>query len=118
MRHEHAAGAALEHSGGKALRRARLPDTSGCSASRFVDNGDGTVSDLQTGLMWEKKTYGQCVNLVDGLPVACITDADCTGSDTIVLPAGGESTGVPSERSKSWEIEVLTSSDREEHRRQ
>ncbi|HXQ21453.1 MAG TPA: hypothetical protein VN812_07255, partial [Candidatus Acidoferrales bacterium] len=23
---------------------------------RYVDNGDGTVSDLNTGLMWEKKT--------------------------------------------------------------
>ena len=23
---------------------------------RFVDNGDGTISDLQTGLMWEKKS--------------------------------------------------------------
>jgi hypothetical protein len=30
-------------------------NTSGCSANRFIDNGDGTVSDLQTGLMWEKK---------------------------------------------------------------
>ena len=55
-------------------------DTSGCSASRLVDNGDGTVSDLQTGLMWEKKTYGQCVNLVNGSPIACISDADCTGN--------------------------------------
>jgi hypothetical protein len=26
------------------------------SRPRFVDNGDGTVSDTQTGLMWEKKT--------------------------------------------------------------
>ena len=25
-------------------------------AQRYVDNGDGTVSDLTTGLMWEKKT--------------------------------------------------------------
>jgi hypothetical protein len=23
---------------------------------RFIDNGDGTISDTQTGLMWEKKT--------------------------------------------------------------
>lgn len=23
---------------------------------RFIDNGDGTISDKQTGLMWEKKT--------------------------------------------------------------
>lgn len=30
-------------------------DTSGCFAARFVDNGDGTVTDNQTGLMWEKK---------------------------------------------------------------
>ena len=30
-------------------------DTSGCSATRFVDNGDGTVTDTQTGLMWEQK---------------------------------------------------------------
>jgi hypothetical protein len=25
--------------------------------SRFVDNGDGTITDTQTGLMWEKKSY-------------------------------------------------------------
>jgi hypothetical protein len=31
-------------------------DTSGCFATRFVDNGDGTVTDHKTGLMWEKKT--------------------------------------------------------------
>jgi hypothetical protein len=30
-------------------------DTSGCFAVRFVDNGDGTVTDRATGLMWEKK---------------------------------------------------------------
>jgi hypothetical protein len=28
----------------------------GCPQPRFVDNGDGTVSDRKTGLMWEKKT--------------------------------------------------------------
>jgi hypothetical protein len=26
------------------------------SGVRFIDNGDGTVSDVQTGLMWEQKT--------------------------------------------------------------
>ena len=26
------------------------------AASRFIDNGDGTVSDPSAGLMWEKKT--------------------------------------------------------------
>jgi len=30
-------------------------DTSGCSAVRFIANGDGTVTDVQTGLMWEQK---------------------------------------------------------------
>lgn len=33
-------------------------DTSGCFANRFVDNLDGTVTDNQTGLMWEKKGGG------------------------------------------------------------
>jgi hypothetical protein len=27
----------------------------GCTSSRFLDNGDGTISDRQTGLTWEKK---------------------------------------------------------------
>jgi len=31
-------------------------DTSGCTTIRFVDNGDGTITDTQTGLQWEKKT--------------------------------------------------------------
>lgn len=30
--------------------------TNGCWADRFVDNGDGTISDRQTGLMWAKKS--------------------------------------------------------------
>jgi hypothetical protein len=25
-------------------------------AHRYIDNGDGTISDTRTGLMWEKKT--------------------------------------------------------------
>ena len=40
-------------------------DTSGCTITRFVDNGDGTVSDNQTGLMWEKKVDGTgCLHCV------------------------------------------------------
>ncbi len=31
-------------------------DTSGCTNTRYTDNTDGTVTDHQTGLMWEKKT--------------------------------------------------------------
>lgn len=30
-------------------------DTSGCYAARFIDNADGTISDNETGLMWQKK---------------------------------------------------------------
>lgn len=42
-------------------------DTSGCFATRFVDNGDGTVTDHQTGLQWEQKTtvVGSGENLDD-----------------------------------------------------
>jgi hypothetical protein len=34
-------------------------DLDGCAlrGPRFVDNGDGTVTDHQTGLMWEKKAF-------------------------------------------------------------
>lgn len=33
-------------------------DTSKCFADRFVDNGDGTITDHQTGLMWQKQLGG------------------------------------------------------------
>ena len=55
-----------------------LFDTSGCTAIRFVDNGDGTVTDLKNRLMWEKKTYGECASKA-GDVVRCRTDADCDG---------------------------------------
>jgi uncharacterized protein DUF1566 len=35
--------------------------------SRFVDNGDGTVSDLATGLMWAKADSGRAMNWGDTL---------------------------------------------------
>lgn len=41
-------------------------DASGCTNTRFLDNGDGTVTDHQTGLMWEKKVDGAgCQHCVD-----------------------------------------------------
>lgn len=46
-------------------------DTTGCYAVRFTDNGDGTVSDAQTGRMWEKKGH------LDGVPVVCASAAVC-----------------------------------------
>ncbi len=40
-------------------------DTSGCTSTRFIDNGDGTVTDNQSGLMWEQKVAGSgCPNCV------------------------------------------------------
>jgi hypothetical protein len=46
-------------------------DTSGCTAVRFTDNGDGTISDAMTGLMWEKKGH------LDAVPVVCSSAAVC-----------------------------------------
>jgi len=46
-------------------------DTGGCWAARFVDNADGTITDNQGGLMWEKKT---ALNSVQNL--ANVHDAD------------------------------------------
>jgi len=47
-------------------------NTSTCYATRFTDNLDGTITDGQTGLMWEKKA-----NLDGGLPVACTSAVVC-----------------------------------------
>lgn len=47
-------------------------DTSGCySPPRFEDNGDGTVTDHETGLMWEKKAD------LDAVPVSCTSAGVC-----------------------------------------
>jgi len=47
-------------------------DTSGCFTLRFVDNLDGTITDNQTGLMWEKKA-----DLDGGPGVSCPTAGAC-----------------------------------------
>ena len=44
---------------------------SGCYTPRFADNSDGTVTDNQTGLMWEKKAD------FDAVPVVCPDVATC-----------------------------------------
>jgi hypothetical protein len=46
-------------------------DTSGCTNTRFVDNGDGTVTDHLTGLQWEKKD-----NLDSSQNIFDVHDAD------------------------------------------
>ncbi len=45
--------------------------TSDCYAVRFVDNGDGTITDAQTGLMWEKKGHFTNVGVVCANAAAC-----------------------------------------------
>jgi hypothetical protein len=42
-------------------------DTSGCTDTRFQDNGDGTVTDHETNLMWEQKTDDGTVHDKDNL---------------------------------------------------
>jgi hypothetical protein len=42
----------------------------------YRDNGDGTVSDLDTGLMWEKKT-GTVIDHPKGDSYVCWTPKDC-----------------------------------------
>jgi len=42
-------------------------DTSGCYAQRFVDNGDGTITDHETKLMWEKKSQDASIHYLDSL---------------------------------------------------
>lgn len=43
-------------------------DTSGCYATRFVDNGDGTITDHKTWLMWEKKSLDASIHYMDSHP--------------------------------------------------
>ncbi len=38
--------------------------------NNFIDNGDGTISDLATGLMWAKDDNGKGIEWVDALPYA------------------------------------------------
>jgi hypothetical protein len=43
-----------------------LFNESGCYTDRFTDNLDGTITDHQTGLLWEKKAD------FDNVPVTCV----------------------------------------------
>lgn len=46
-------------------------------STRFVDNRDGTISDTQTGLMWEKKSG------TVGIVVICNTPTTCTNPHSV-----------------------------------
>jgi len=54
---------------------------------RFVDNGDGTVTDNQTGLMWEKKTTDNVNNTYTWTRVSGGTAADGTLFTQFLGPA-------------------------------
>jgi len=47
--------------------QAKHPTGVPCNSSRFVDNGDGTVTDNLTGIQWEKKTDDSSVHDKDNL---------------------------------------------------
>lgn len=52
--------------------------------NNFVDNGDGTISDLATGLMWLKDDSGEAMNWEDALSYA--EDLDAEGYSDWRLP--------------------------------
>ena len=57
------------------------PVACGVSTARYVDNGDGTVTDTQTGRMWEQKVTGS------GFPHG--VDLTFQWSSTFTAPDGG-----------------------------
>jgi hypothetical protein len=61
-------------------------DTSGCFATRFTDNGDGTITDHQTGLMWEQAT-GTVGTTLTSPPVTDVNNT-YTWSSTGTAPDG------------------------------
>ncbi|HZN58167.1 MAG TPA: DUF1566 domain-containing protein [Planctomycetota bacterium] len=59
----------------------------GCSnQGRFVDNGDGTVTDTCTGLMWQKDTGNDAKRLVWCNALAYCEDLELGGHDDWRLP--------------------------------
>ena len=89
---------------------ARRGDVSAAPRIGFVDNGDGTITDTRTGLMWEKKTgtfgnpdytdptdvnngytWSYTVNAPDGtLFTDFLPRMNCSVSEWGTCPAGGK----------------------------
>ncbi len=59
------------------------PPTTTTTMPRFVDNGDATVTDHQTGLIWEKKVAGDCSVCQVGVACPCTTDTDCSAGTCV-----------------------------------
>lgn len=71
------------------------------SASRFVDNHDGTITDRQTCLVWEKKGHG------DGTPVVCPGGATCNDPHDADNRYAWTSTGTAADGAAFALIDVL-----------
>jgi len=56
------------------------PGVQTCEAPRWVDNGDGTVTDKLTGLQWEKKTSDATIHDKDNVYSWTISDTAADGS--------------------------------------
>jgi hypothetical protein len=52
-----------------------------CDRPRYADNGDGTVADALTGLVWEKKTTDGSISDVASLYTWAIDDGDSANED-------------------------------------
>jgi len=63
-------------------------------APGLVDNGDGTVTDRQTGLQWEKKVAGSgCLHCVDDVYTWCVDADSNVFCDNGGIPDGTAFTG-------------------------
>lgn len=76
--------ARVRYAGSWAKLQAKYPGTS-CDAERFVDNGDGTVTDRLTGLVWEKKDNLGGIHDKDNTYTWTNGDADETDEDGTVF---------------------------------
>ncbi|MFI3320425.1 MAG: DUF1566 domain-containing protein [Rikenellaceae bacterium] len=56
--------------GNPMAKRVRAVRGEAYGVNKFVDNGDGTISDTATGLMWAKDDNGKGVEWVEALPYA------------------------------------------------
>jgi hypothetical protein len=65
----------------------------GCSVPRFIDNGNGTVSDQLTGLMWEQKTRDGGIHALRGYTWSRNGSAPDGTAFTEFLPALNDCTG-------------------------
>ena len=70
-------------------------DTSGCYLTRFVDNGDGTITDNQTKLIWEKKSDVGDIHDKDNTYTWSISESAADGTAYTVFLSGlnGASSG-------------------------